>query len=149
MWALGLIAAGDRHKELPGPFCSELVVEALTQAGFSLLNDVREARTISPSDLSDPAITRLERQNRDEYLEPVDPSIPNDDVWFGMFQPFAFPTKQEMREIKVRGKGIDVFTNKLLHDLASAVAESASGRGKPRLKDRFKARFERLFAKAK
>lgn len=59
MQVLGTVALGDSRKALPGPFCSELVVEALIQAGFGLLSKHRDASSISPSDLLDPSITTL------------------------------------------------------------------------------------------
>lgn len=59
MQVLGTVALGDSRKVLPGPFCSELVVEALTQAGFGLLAKHRDASSVSPSDLSDLSVTTL------------------------------------------------------------------------------------------
>lgn len=55
----GTIVAGDSKKTVPGPFCSELVVQALTSFGFSILKSPLDAREVAPADLADPNVSNL------------------------------------------------------------------------------------------
>jgi len=51
MRAIGVLMLGDARKQLPGPFCSELVSLVLDRAGFELFSEGRSPHTTAPGDL--------------------------------------------------------------------------------------------------
>lgn len=111
MGLIGSLLFRDASKELPGPFCSELAVEALTEAGFTVRVAGREACWFSPSDLADPTLTCLEPVL--ECLEEVDPNKACDEEKIAMITKLPWPDSKRIGNAKKQSRRIQSFVERL------------------------------------
>jgi hypothetical protein len=113
MRVFGTVALGDAKKRLPGPFCSELVVEALSQAGFKLLSEARKSSTVSPNDLSNPAVTYLEPVN--DCFDCVDDAIPAAIVEAQLLASARWPSTNTVHQMRLRKKLASDLVSRYMH----------------------------------
>jgi hypothetical protein len=111
------LLAGDRNKCLEEFFCSEAVVYLLQKMGMAVLKASQSPDTVTPNQLTDPAISNL--QEVPDVVCTADKRIANDELALLGAQTRAF--RVSSLKIVQSTKKLQKFTDDLLQDMHESI----------------------------